>query len=71
MGHLYARSPGGRQEHLTADRKTTLCGKDCKMMAKYSAADNKVDSKVRPICPGCNNKFEASRTENFKNGQGA
>lgn len=52
--HYYARSPRGRQEHLTIDRKITLCGQSCKQMAKYDKQYG--DSKVRPLCPGCRAK---------------
>ena len=56
--HKYARSPRGRMEHLTADSKTTLCGKDCKggAMVKYDKNPSYQDSKVRPLCPGCRAK---------------
>lgn len=49
-----ARQHGSRNQHLLVPgTKTTRCGRDATLMARYSPADNHVDSKVRPTCPAC------------------
>jgi hypothetical protein len=49
-----ARAYGSRVQHLLVPgTKTTRCGKDATLMARYSPADNRVDSKVRPTCTAC------------------
>jgi hypothetical protein len=60
---IYARPPGGRKEHLTSDRTTTLCGIDCKPMAKYDKQYG--DSKVRPLCPSCRGRISEGSSSEF------
>jgi hypothetical protein len=50
---LFFRAPNGRTEHFTADKVVTLCGVDATCGARYSAADVRVDHKIRPLCEGC------------------
>lgn len=50
---LYFRAPGSRIEHLTRDSQVTLCGKNARAGARYTPADNRVDSKLRPLCKKC------------------
>jgi hypothetical protein len=40
-------------EHVTRDRIVTLCGEDARYGAKYTHADNRADSVVRPLCKWC------------------
>ena len=47
------RAPGGRIEHVTRDGIATLCGRDARVGARYTHADNRVDSIVRPLCARC------------------
>lgn len=53
MTTKFFRAPGSRIEHLTANDVTTLCGRDARLGARYTASDNRVDSKTRPLCPNC------------------
>lgn len=49
-----ARAYGSRTEHLlVVGTKTTYCGKDATLMARYSPKDNRVDSRIRPVCLKC------------------
>lgn len=50
---LMFRAPGARIEHVTRDRIVTLCGVDARYGAKYTHADNRADSVVRPLCRWC------------------
>ena len=45
MTTKFFRAPGSRIEHLTANDVTTLCGRDARLGARYTASDNRVDSK--------------------------
>jgi hypothetical protein len=47
------RAPGGRMEHVTRDRIYTLCGEDARYGARYTHADNRADTVVRPMCKWC------------------
>jgi len=48
------RAHNARKEHLVDPRGGfTLCGLDTAGGAVYSPADNRVDSKVRPLCGVC------------------
>lgn len=54
----YFRAPGSRIEHLVDPASTpgayrTLCGKDAKLGARYTHADNRASSQVRPLCGAC------------------
>lgn len=49
-----ARAHGSRLAHLlVVGTKTTRCGKDATLMARYSPADCTADSVTRPICGVC------------------
>jgi hypothetical protein len=50
----YARSAGGRIEHLLADgAPVTLCGKDARPMAKWYGSERGQDAVSRPTCGAC------------------
>lgn len=49
----FFRAPGSRIEHLTTDSIITLCGKDAKLGARWTAAERGQDAKIRPLCTKC------------------
>lgn len=50
---IFFRAPGSRIEHFTRDRQVTLCGKDARFGARFSASERGQDAKLRPLCTKC------------------
>ena len=49
-----ARAYGARKQHLlVSGTKTTRCGVDATLMARWAPADAAGHSKARPTCPDC------------------